>query len=77
MLEDLDEAIRKIDEAFGAGYAKGHPELVAALVQAAAFDRVAKAIRSNPAAGGLARKILLAELTELAEDLEEQSPPRS
>ena len=77
MHEDLDEAIRKIDEAFGAGYAKGHPELVAALIQAAAFDRVAKAIRSNPAGGDLARKILLAELTELTEDLEEQSPPRS
>jgi len=56
MHEDLDEAIRRIDEAFGAGYAKGHPELVAALVHAAAFDRVAKAITSNPAAGDLARK---------------------
>src|SRR5262249_32002470 len=57
----LNQAIRRIDEAFGAGYAKGHPELVAALVQAAAFDRVAKAIRSHPAAGDLARKFLLAE----------------
>ena len=57
MHEDLDEAIRRIDEAFGAGYAKGHPELVAALVQAAAFDRVAKAITSNPVAGDLAPKI--------------------
>ena len=74
--EDLDEAIRRVDEAFGAGYAKGHLELVAALIQAAAFDRVAKAIRSNPAAGDLARKFLLAELTELTEELEELPPPR-
>ena len=76
MHEDLDEAIHRIDEAFGAGYAKGHPELVAALVQAAAFDRVAKAITSNPVAGDLARKFLLAELTELTEELEELPPPR-
>src|SRR5262249_27973892 len=66
----------RIDEAFGAGYAKGHPELVAALVQAAAFDRVAKAITSNPVPGDLARKFLLAELTELTEELEELPPPR-
>ena len=33
--QDLDEVIRRIDGAFGAGYAKAHPELVAALVQAA------------------------------------------
>jgi transposase InsO family protein len=39
-------------------------------VQAAAFDRVAKAITSNPVAGDLARKFLLAELTELTEELE-------
>ena len=77
MHEDLDEAIRRIDEAFGAGYAIGHPELVAALVHAAAFDRVAKAIRSNPVAGDLARKFLLAELTELTEELEELPPPRN
>ena len=77
MQEDLDQAIRRIDEAFGAGYAKEHPELVAALVQAAAFDRVAKAIRSHPAAGDLARKFLPAELTELTEAPEERSPPRS
>jgi hypothetical protein len=35
----LDEAVRRIDKAFGPGYAKAHSELVAALVQAAAFDR--------------------------------------
>jgi len=50
---------------------------VAALVQAAAFDRVAKAIGSNPAVGDLARKFLLAELTELTEELEELPPPRN
>ena len=77
MHEDLNQAIRRIDEAFGAGYAKGHPELVAALVQAAAFDRVAKAIGSHPAAGDLARKFLLAELTELTEALDELPPPGS
>ena len=49
---------------------------MAALVQAAAFDRVAKAITSNPVAGDLARKFLLAELTELTEELEELPPPR-
>src|SRR5262249_492691 len=76
MHEDLDEAIRRIDEAFGAGYAKGHPALVAALVQAAAFDRVAKAITSSPVAGDLARKFLLAELTELTEQLEEAAAPQ-
>jgi hypothetical protein len=77
MHEDLDQTIRRIDEAFGAGYAKRHPELVAALVQAAAFDRVARAIRSHPAAGDLARKFLLAELTELTEALDELPPPGS
>ena len=77
MHEDLDEAIRRIDEAFGAGYANGHRELVAALVHAAAFDRVAKAITSNPVAGDLARKFLLAELTALTEELEELPPPRN
>jgi hypothetical protein len=35
MHEDLDQALRRIDEALGAGYAKGHPELVAALVHTA------------------------------------------
>ena len=49
----------------------------AALVQAAAFDRVATAISNHPAAGDLARKFLLAEVTELTEALEERSPPRS
>jgi hypothetical protein len=46
----------------------------AALVQAAAFDHVATAIRNHPAAGDLARKFLPAELTEAPE---ERSPPRS
>jgi hypothetical protein len=65
--DPLDEAVRRIDKAFGRGYAKAHPELVAALVQAAAFDRVARVIEDRPATGELVRKTL-AELTEMMED---------
>jgi hypothetical protein len=65
----LDEAVRQIDKAFGPGYAKAHSELVAALVQAAAFDRVARVIEDHPASGELVRKTL-AELTEMMEELE-------
>jgi hypothetical protein len=71
MYEDFDEAIRRIDEAFGAGYAKGHPELVAALVQAAAFDRVARVLEQHPAIGDLTRKALFQELTKLSEAMEQ------
>ena len=67
---DLDKAIRRIDEVFGAGYAKVHPELVAALVQAAAFDRLAR-IEERAPIGGWVRKALLTELTELREAMEE------
>ena len=69
----LDEAVRRIDKAFGPGYAKAHPELVAALVQAAAFDRVARVIEDRPATGELVRKTL-AELTEMMEELEHDRP---
>jgi hypothetical protein len=67
--DPLDEAVRRIDKAFGPGYAKAHPELVAALVQAAAFDRLARVIEDRPATGELVRKTL-AELTEMMEELE-------
>jgi len=67
---DLDEAIRRIDEVFGAGYAKVHPELVAALVQAAAFDRLARIEERAPISGWV-RKALLTELTELREAMDE------
>jgi hypothetical protein len=69
----LDEAVRRIDEAFGPGYAKAHPELVAALVQAAAFDRLTRVIDGRPAIGERVRKTL-AELTEMME-LEHGNPP--
>ena len=69
--QDLDEAILRIDGAFGAGYAKAHPELVAALVQAAAFDRVAQVIEEHPTSGDLVRKALLTELRELSEAMGE------
>ena len=65
----LDEAVRRIDQAFGPGYARAHPELVAAPVQAGAFDRVARVIEDRPATGELVRKTL-AELTEMMEELE-------
>ena len=65
----LDETVRRIDKAFGPGYAKAHPELVAALVQAAAFDRVARVIEARPATGDLVRKALT-ELSEVMEELE-------
>lgn len=70
----LDEAVRRIDEAFGPGYAKMHSELVAALVQAASFDRVARVIEDRPAIGELVRKTL-AELTEMMEELEHDKRP--
>jgi hypothetical protein len=63
--QDLDEAIRRIDKAFGTGYTKAHPELIAALVQAAAFDRVER-VRKD--VGDLVRKALT-ELSELLEAL--------
>jgi hypothetical protein len=69
--QDLDEAILRIDGAFGAGYAKAHPELVAALVQAAAFDRVAQVIEERPASGDLVREAILTELRELSEAMGE------
>ena len=72
--DPLDEAVRRIDKAFGPGYAKGHPQLVAALVQAAAFDRVARVIEARPATGELVRKTL-AELTEMMEELEHDILP--
>lgn len=34
----MNEAVRKIDSEFGAGYAKEHPELVAGFIQAASTD---------------------------------------
>jgi len=64
--QDFDEAIRRIDEAFGAGYAKAHPELIAALVQAAAFDRVERVMKDVDRV----RKALT-ELSELLEVMEE------
>ena len=70
----LDEAVRRIDKALGPGYAKTHPELVAALVQAAAFDRVARVIGDRPATDELVRKTL-AELTEMMEELEHDILP--
>ena len=73
-VDALDEAVRRIDKAFGPGYAKAHSELVAALVQAAAFDRVARVIEDRPATGELVRKTL-AELTEMMEELEHDRPP--
>jgi hypothetical protein len=36
--EYLDNGIRYIDDAFGDGYAKQHPELVAAFIRASAQD---------------------------------------
>ncbi len=47
MFEYLAIAIETIDGEFGVGYAKQHPELVAALTQAAALDRVARAIAEH------------------------------
>jgi len=64
--QDFDEAIRRIDEAFGAGYAKAHPELIAALVKAAAFDRVERVMKDVDRV----RKALT-ELSELLEVMEE------
>ena len=63
------KTIRRIDNAFGPGYAKAHSELVAALIQAAAFDRVARVIEDRPATGELVRKTL-AELMEMMKELE-------
>lgn len=37
----LREAIKMIDEAFGEGYSKEHPELVARFIQAASMDSAA------------------------------------
>ena len=64
--QDFDDAIRRIDEAFGAGYAKAHPELIAALVKAAAFDRVERVMKDVDRV----RKALT-ELSELLEVMEE------
>ena len=64
--QDFDEAIRRIDEAFGARYAKAHPELIAALVQAAGFDRVERVMKDVDRV----RKALT-ELSELLEVMEE------
>jgi len=72
--DPLDEAVRRIDKALGPGYAKAHPELVAALVQAAAFDHVARVIENRPATGEQVRKTL-AELTEMMEELEYGTRP--
>ena len=35
----LDAGVREIDQRFGTGYAKAHPELLAAFVNAAALDQ--------------------------------------
>ncbi len=37
----LQDAIKMIDEAFGEGYSKEHPELVARFIQAASMDSTA------------------------------------
>lgn len=39
------EAVAAIDDAFGEGYARDHPELVASLVQASAIDAAINAGR--------------------------------
>ena len=38
VLENLGEIVSGIDEVFGAGYAKQHPELVGQLLNAASID---------------------------------------
>jgi len=53
-----------IDEAFGTGYTKAHPELIAALIQAAAFDRVERVMKD---VGDLVRSN--------GESLERKKPP--
>lgn len=37
-VRSLAEAIRAIDDAFGEGYARAHPDLVAALIQSATIE---------------------------------------
>ncbi len=37
----LQDAIKMIDEAFGEGYSREHPELVARFIQAASMDSAA------------------------------------
>ena len=52
--DDIDLAflielnVKAIDENFGDGYAKAHPELLAAIHQAGAIWRLAAAIQNHP-----------------------------
>lgn len=41
----LQDAIREIDKVFGSGYAKEHPELVAAFMKTAGLDEIAMHLR--------------------------------
>ncbi|MEM7060572.1 MAG: hypothetical protein AAF557_23580 [Pseudomonadota bacterium] len=41
----MEQAVEKIDGAFGVGYAREHPELLAAMVQAAAIEAAIEAGR--------------------------------
>lgn len=41
----MSDAVTGIDELFGKGYAKQHPELVAAFMQSAAIDEAAMHLR--------------------------------
>ncbi len=43
----MRQAVESIDEQFGAGYAKAHPELVAAFVQAASRDFLAAVLHDH------------------------------
>lgn len=41
----MSDAVEEIDKLFGKGYAKQHPELVAAFMQSAAIDEAAMHLR--------------------------------
>ncbi len=59
--EYLKEAVEDIDQIFGEGYAKAHPELIAALINTAASDSNSVTLAKSIGTG----------LTEIAEAIEQ------
>jgi len=62
----LDAAVSAIDAAFGEGYAREHPELVASLVQASAIDG---AVAAGEKAHGEAMALAIRIAREMNETL--------
>ena len=62
--ENLRAAVAEIDSVFGAGYAADHPELVAAMIQAASLEAIVDAGRVASQGGEATARDCVRELSQ-------------